>query len=161
MSHEDALLCDWFADLLKNPVFLAPLTAFIAAQVIKTLLLVVVKKERRGKVILANLLWRTGGIPSSHAAVTLSLVAAIALTEGPTTSFIIALFLAGVVIRDALGVRRSAGLQAEALNALGRGLTQKGELDWQPVKEIHGHTPLEVALGGILGVVDAVLLRSL
>jgi acid phosphatase family membrane protein YuiD len=160
MNGEDASFSVWVRALVRNPVFLAPLTAFFAAQIIKTLVLVVVKKERRGKVILSNLLWRTGGVPSSHAAISSSLVTAIALHEGlNSTSFIIALFLAGIVIRDALGVRRAAGLQAEALNALARGLSKKIELDWQPVKEIHGHTPLEVVLGGTLGILDALLLR--
>jgi len=57
-----------------------------------------------------------------------------------------------VVIRDALGVRRASGVQARALNNLGRQIVDKINVNFNPVKEIHGHTPLEVAVGVLLGV---------
>jgi acid phosphatase family membrane protein YuiD len=48
-------------------------------------------------------------------------------------------------------VRRSSGLQARALNSLGSQLGQKGDLEYHPVKEVHGHTPMEVVVGALLG----------
>ena len=57
-----------------------------------------------------------------------------------------------VVLRDAMGVRRSAGLVAKALNSLGKKTSEKTEIDFNPVKEIQGHTPLEVIVGSFLGV---------
>jgi acid phosphatase family membrane protein YuiD len=81
-----------------------------------------------------------------------SLATAIALTEGPNTSiFILSLFFALVVIRDAMGVRRSAGLQARALNQLGRELSSRLGLAFHPVKEVQGHSPAQVAVGALLG----------
>jgi acid phosphatase family membrane protein YuiD len=57
-----------------------------------------------------------------------------------------------VTLRDALGVRRSAGLQARALNNLGKMASEKTGLEFHAVKEIQGHTPLEVLVGVFLGV---------
>jgi acid phosphatase family membrane protein YuiD len=51
-----------------------------------------------------------------------------------------------------MGVRRSAGLLAKALNNLGKQTAEKTAFDFRPVKEIQGHTPLEVIVGGLLGV---------
>jgi acid phosphatase family membrane protein YuiD len=66
--------------------------------------------------------------------------------------FIFSFWFALVVLRDALGVRRAAGLQAKALNHLGRQASEKNGVDFHPVKEIQGHTPLEVVVGGLLGI---------
>jgi acid phosphatase family membrane protein YuiD len=66
--------------------------------------------------------------------------------------FIIAFWFALVVVRDAMGVRRSAGLLARALNNLGRQTAEKMGIDFHAVKEIQGHTPLEVVVGGFLGI---------
>ncbi len=56
-----------------------------------------------------------------------------------------------VTIRDALGVRRANGLQAKKINEMGKMLQEKGILDYTPVKEVNGHTPLEVCMGVLLG----------
>jgi acid phosphatase family membrane protein YuiD len=61
-----------------------------------------------------------------------------------------------VVLRDALGVRRAAGLQAKALNTLGKMTADKIGLEFQSVKEIQGHTPLEVLVGAVLGIAIAI-----
>jgi acid phosphatase family membrane protein YuiD len=51
-----------------------------------------------------------------------------------------------------MGVRRSSGLQARSLNFLGRQLTEKSDIEFHPIKEVHGHTPLEVVVGSLLGI---------
>ena len=56
-----------------------------------------------------------------------------------------------VTIRDALGVRRSSGLQARKINELGNELLEKKLIDYKPIKEILGHRPMEVVFGAILG----------
>jgi acid phosphatase family membrane protein YuiD len=61
-------------------------------------------------------------------------------------------FFALIVIRDATGVRRSSGLQAKALNLLGKKTGEGLGFDYNPVKEIQGHTPLEVIVGALLGI---------
>lgn len=95
-------------------------------------------------------------MPSSHSALVSAMASSTAITEGlASTIFVVTLFFALVIIRDALGVRRAAGLQAKALNNLGRDSSQHLDIEWQPVKEIQGHSPLEVSAGIMLGIVIA------
>jgi len=63
----------------------------------------------------------------------------------------LSLFYGILIIRDALGVRRSAGVQARALNSLSKELHDRLGTEFQPVKVISGHTPAEVAVGAGLG----------
>jgi acid phosphatase family membrane protein YuiD len=58
-------------------------------------------------------------------------------------------------------VRRSSGLQAKVLNLLGRNVEQKLAVEYHPVKEVNGHTPLEVVVGALLGVFIAAAYASL
>jgi len=60
-----------------------------------------------------------------------------------------------IIIRDALGVRRSSGIQARVLNLLGRQTSEKLKIEFHPVKEVNGHSPLEVAVGALLGITIA------
>jgi acid phosphatase family membrane protein YuiD len=85
-----------------------------------------------------------------------ALAASIAFIEGPDSNlFVFALVFVLVIIRDALGVRRSSGIQARVLNWLGRQVEEKLKVDFHPVKEVHGHSPLEVTVGLILGIIIA------
>lgn len=56
-----------------------------------------------------------------------------------------------VTVRDALGVRRASGIQARRLNELGMELQEKGVANYRPVKEVMGHSPMEVIFGVIFG----------
>ena len=92
-------------------------------------------------------------MPSSHAAVVTSMTAAVAFYEGVGSNlFAVSLVIALVVMRDAMGVRRAVGLQARALNLLGRFSQDKLGIEFHTVKEIQGHAPLEVIVGALLGV---------
>ncbi|MDR1074440.1 MAG: divergent PAP2 family protein [Treponema sp.] len=137
----------------ENPLFLAPITSWFFAQLIKA---VVVLSGRRRKTVrdaLEALAWRTGGMPSSHSALVTSMATSAAFKEGLDSNvFIISLWFALIVIRDAMGVRRASGLQAYVLNLLGKKVAEKTGIEYHPVKEIHGHTPLEVVVGGLLGI---------
>jgi acid phosphatase family membrane protein YuiD len=85
------------------------------------------------------------------------MAASTALAEGIGSNlFQISLWFALVVIRDALGVRRSSGLQARLLNVLGRQVSDQLNVEFHPLKEVHGHTPLEVVVGGLLGLFIAI-----
>ncbi|GHV87657.1 hypothetical protein AGMMS50267_00170 [Spirochaetia bacterium] len=100
-----------------------------------------------------TLVWRTGGMPSSHSALVSSMSTSAAINEGIGSNlFIVTLFFALIIMRDAVGVRRSSGLQARALNSLGRQLSEDSSVEYHPVKEVHGHTPMEVVLGALLGI---------
>jgi uncharacterized protein len=141
-----------WAGLLSNPIFLSAVFSLLTAQFIKSIVLVLKSRARSFRAVLATFLWKTGGMPSSHSALAISIAASIAIVDGPNSSlFVLALFFALVVIRDALGVRRAAGHQARALNQLGRDLASRLGMGFHPVREVHGHNPAEVLVGGLLG----------
>ena len=95
-----------------------------------------------------------GGMPSSHSAVVTSLATLVGKYEGTdTTQFAIALIFACVVMYDATGVRRAAGKQAKVLNKIIEtpGLT-KVEMSEKLVEAL-GHTPIQVFVGAVIGVI--------
>jgi len=144
--------------LLENIIFLSTVSSLFIAQVFKILFFILHPKTKIKQLkLLETLLWRTGGMPSSHSAVVCSLAASAGIKEGfDSNIFVISLIFAMIVLRDALGVRRSAGIQAKALNNLGKQTAQKIEIDFHSVKEIQGHTPPEVIVGSLLGIAIAV-----
>ena len=136
-----------------NPIILSSLTSWIFSQLIKGAIALLHVRRKGFREVLETLVWRTGGMPSSHAAVVTSMTVAVGLNEGLGSNlFAVSLMIAMVVMRDAMGVRRASGLQARALNLLGRHATEKLGFEFHPVKEIQGHAPLEVIVGGLLGV---------
>jgi len=145
--------------LLSNRIFLSTVFSLVIAQVLKLFFYFIKNKNKSRKKwdAIETMLWRTGGMPSSHSAVVCALATSIGILEKITsTYFIISLVFAMVVLRDSVGVRRTAGLQARALNNLGRQSAKLTGLEFHSVKEIHGHTPLEVLAGSLLGVLIAV-----
>jgi uncharacterized protein len=137
--------------LFSNPIFMSAACSLIVAQLLKTLLNLFKLNKTDYKEAILIFLWRTGGMPSSHSAIAISISSSIAMTEGFSDLFILSLFLSLIVIRDALGVRRSSGLQAKALNRLGNEVGSRLGLEYEPVREVHGHTWPEVLVGALLG----------
>ena len=145
-----------FKAFFANPIIVSSLTGWLVSQLIKAIVTLVKVREKGFRQVLEALLWRTGGMPSSHAAVVTSMTASVAFHEGLGSNlFAVSLFVAMVVMRDAVGVRRASGLQALALNLLGKSTAEKLGIEFEPVKEIKGHAPLEVLIGGILGIIIA------
>jgi uncharacterized protein len=139
-------------EFFSNPIFLSAIFSLLIAQFVKAIVNIFRSRAHSFRDVLVTFFWKTGGMPSSHSALAISISTAIAFREGPNTSiFILALFFSLIVIRDAMGVRRSSGLQARALNQLGRELNGRYGLAYRPVKEVHGHSPAEVLVGGLLG----------
>ena len=137
----------------ENTVFLSSITSLCVAQLLKGLIFILNGRMKKTKELVAVVTWRTGGMPSSHAALVCSLCASIAFDEGFTSNmFVLSLWFALIVLRDAMGLRRSAGLSTRTLNQLGKAAAEKLDIDFHPVKEVQGHTPLEVVLGGLLGI---------
>jgi acid phosphatase family membrane protein YuiD len=137
----------------ENPVFLSAISSWFLAQMIKAFIIALRSRRHPGRSVVKTFLWETGGMPSSHAALVTAMALAIALRDGFSSDlFVLSFFLAMIVIRDAMGVRRSSGLQAKSLNILGKQSAEKIGIDYQPVKEVYGHTPLEVAVGSLLGI---------
>jgi acid phosphatase family membrane protein YuiD len=148
--------------LLTHPVFLSAFTSWFTAQILKSVVALLRNRPRTAKGILLNLFWTTGGMPSSHSAVVSSLATSVGFVMGVDTPlFIVTLFYAILIFRDALGVRRAAGMQARAINQLLRNLAREQKHRVKPLKEIHGHTGPEVAVGALLGFFIAVAFCNL
>jgi len=142
--------------LLVNQIFLSTIFSLCIAQVLKLIIFLLFNKNRSKWNAIETMLWRTGGMPSSHSATVCALATSVGINEGvDSTFFIICLIFAMVVLRDSVGVRRAAGLQAKALNNLGKQSAKLSGLEFNSVKEIQGHTPLEVLVGSCLGVLIA------
>jgi len=137
----------------ENPIFLSCLLSWFLAQFAKAVIVLLRSPRRSAREVATTLLWRTGGMPSSHSSLVTALATSVAFTEGPSSNlFIVTLALALIVIRDSLGVRRSSGLQARSLNQLGKEAAERFEIPYHPVKEIQGHAPLEVLVGALMGI---------
>ena len=141
------------ADFLTNRHLMTAIFAAALAQILKTLF----DLWRTGSWKNA-LLTSTGGMPSSHSAITVALMVSVGLYEGfGTPLFAVSTVLAMVVMHDAAGIRRAAGKQAEAINFLFSKLESQGiKLD-SKLKELLGHRPIEVMAGAVLGFIIAIV----
>jgi acid phosphatase family membrane protein YuiD len=137
----------------ENPIFLSAISSWFFSQLLKAVVAILRSPRRNGREILAIFVWRTGGMPSSHAALVSAMAVSVAFREGINSNlFVVSFWFAIIVMRDALGVRRSSGLQGRALNLLGRNMAEHLGSEYHPVKEVHGHAPLEVVAGALLGI---------
>lgn len=147
--------------VFSGEVFLSATCSWLASQVIKVAIACRRSAIRSVHGFFDFAVWRTGGMPSSHSALVSALTLSFALKCGLHSDlFIFSFFSAIIVVRDALGVRRSSGLQAEALNSLGARVSEKLDFSFRPVREIHGHKPLEVVVGVAVGIVTSALFYS-
>lgn len=138
-------------DLLANPVAQSTFVSWALTQILK----VVVELIWKHKLDL-RLLTSAGGMPSSHSATVCALATAIALHDGTSSSlFAMSLVLATVVMYDAAGVRRAAGIQARILNQIIDELFQGHPISETHLRELLGHTPIQVVVGAALGILIA------
>ena len=131
--------------MLNIPIITA-LCGWFVAQFLKCLIMI--WHEKRFTI---TILWSSGGMPSSHSALVTSLATSIGYIYGiETPAFAVAVVLAFIVMYDASGVRRAVGEQAKILNKIN---AQNEELNFEKVlKELIGHTPLQVFFGCTLGI---------
>jgi acid phosphatase family membrane protein YuiD len=135
--------------VLRNPALLYGLISWALAQALK-----VVASSAREHRLNWRMLFSAGGMPSSHTALVSSIAMAIAISEGVDSPlFALAVGVAGVVMYDAAGVRRAAGHQAAVLNQIIDELFQGHPINEERLRELLGHTPLQVASGAILGLI--------
>jgi uncharacterized protein len=131
--------------IFNNPVLMAALTAWALAQIIKIPLEFL--QTRRWN---WALLFRAGGMPSSHSALVAACSQSVGLFFGfDSPIFALSAVIAMIVIYDATGIRRQAGKHAEIINAMIKDLAHGHPLQEEQLREVLGHTPLE-ALGGTL-----------
>lgn len=134
---------------LHNPILAPALTSWLSAQVIKLVLTLIFQR----KLDLVRL-FGSGGMPSSHSAtVTTSAVTTGLVLGFDSVFFGIATVFALVVMYDAAGVRRAAGKQAKLLNELIENFFAEHYFNQAKLKELLGHTPIEVLAGALLGII--------
>lgn len=135
-------------ELFANRVLQATFVAWVTAQILKVLIELIWKHR-----LDLRLLTSAGGMPSSHSATVCGLATAVALHDGlSSTLFAIAVVLAVVVMYDAAGVRRAAGIQARILNQIIDELFQGHPISETHLRELLGHTPIQVFAGAVLGI---------
>jgi len=145
------------AELLANRPLLIALAATLAAQIVK--ILIVAATERR---FAPERLLETGGMPSSHSAAVTALAISIGIQYGWSSPlFAVAAVTGGIVMYDATGIRRAAGMQAQMINDLVDELAHLFDKGFQPqaLKTLLGHTYPQVLIGGLLGALTALALN--
>ena len=149
---------DFLIDLGTNFWLISVVSAWFIAQVLKFFTGVFKLK----KFTTIEFLFGTGGMPSSHTAAVCAMVSACAIKCGfGSVEFAISALLAMIVMRDATGMRRQVGEHAKALNKIFEELAEAHndpELTHKALAELVGHTPLQVAVGAILGFLVPVAL---
>ena len=147
---------DFLNDVFQNTIFVSAALGWLIAQVLKTLIYLIINKR-----FVAERMVGGGGMPSSHSATVCAFDTAVGMKYGGGSfEFAISAMFAIVVMYDAMGVRRETGIQAKVLNEMMDLLTNMGkEMSAEDrLKELVGHTPLQVLMGALLGVLIAVLI---
>jgi len=144
-----------FTQVIHNKIFMTTLSAWIIAQTVKVTIGVIRQKKFDFRWFVG-----TGGMPSSHASGASCLATAVGLEYGfNSVYFALAASFALVVMFDAQGVRRASGKQARILNKITEDIYWQGRIDESRLRELIGHTPFEVIVGFLLGVLIAFLTR--
>lgn len=145
-------------DILSNHVILAPIIAWAVSQILKTITYLIVEKKFVFKRIISD-----GGMPSAHSATVISLAVMCGWTQGfDSAAFAIAMILAVVIMRDAVGVRRESGINASAIKQLADRSNKELEdgeapIETNKLKVLVGHTPLQVVCGCVVGITVCIL----
>lgn len=146
----------FFHELANNTIFMTTVWGWLVAQITKCLLHLLFTRRFSVERFMGS-----GGMPSSHSATVCALATASYLEHGAAGfEFAISLFFAIIVMHDAVGVRRETGIQAKLLNDIIIILEdmERPEISvHDKLKELVGHTPLQVVIGALLGIAVALL----
>lgn len=139
---------------MKNHILSVTIAAWIFTQTVKVTLGVIREKKFNFRWLIG-----TGGMPSSHSAGATALALSSGLELGFSSPvFALAFVFAIVTMFDAQGVRRSAGEQAEILNKILEDIYFQGKIKEGKVRELLGHTPIQVLAGSIIGALITIAL---
>jgi uncharacterized protein len=142
--------------LLENRVLLAAFLAWALAQISK----MIYELWRQRKLVISRLV-SSGGMPSSHSALVTGLATATGRESGiASTAFAISVVLAAIVMYDAAGVRRAVSIQARIINQMIEEAFEGSLHGEKRLRELIGHTPTQVFVGGLLGVGVGLLLTA-
>jgi uncharacterized protein len=145
---------DFFTAVSTNITLWIPLSAMILVQVFKF-----VRHWWANKSLSLHVLFGTGGMPSSHSALVTSLATVTGIQYGfESAYFAISCVLAAIVMYDARGVRQESGQHARVLNQIVRELMSGHAISDRELKELLGHTTIEVFVGAIVGILYTLLL---
>ena len=148
---------DSFTALISNTHLLIAVFSCASAQILKVIGEYVFTKKIEKATIIS-----TGGMPSSHSAFVVALAASIGTVEGLYSPiFAISCVFALIVMHDAAGVRRAAGKQAQVINEMVSRLKYIGINPDEKLKELLGHSPVEVVAGAIWGIIISTAAYSL
>ncbi len=142
-----------FVKILKNDIFWVTLFTGFFTQGIKFIIYWI--KDKR-----PNLEWlfTTGGMPSSHSASVMCLSTMVGIRKGfDSLIFAVVLYFSLIIMYDAAGLRRAAGEQAKIINTLIKEIGKGKVIEHKSLKELLGHTPIEVLTGATLGIIIGVL----
>lgn len=142
-------------EFFNNRILMCAILSWLAAQVLKTLMDLWMEKRWNWR-----RLFGMGGMPSSHSAFVFSLALMTGLQEGFNSPvFALSFALMVVVIYDAMGVRAETGKQGAVLNRILREVLVEGQpITEKKLKELVGHTPLEVAGGVVVGLIVVLIM---
>lgn len=156
MIREEGSSMNFLQDLFHNRIFISAFLGWFIAQVLKTVIYMFISKK-----FVAERMIGSGGMPSSHSATVCALATSTGMIYGGGSfEFAIALILAIIVMHDAMGVRRETGIQAKVINEMLETFTNMGKKmsPEEKLKEFVGHTPLQVLVGAVLGILISVML---
>ena len=140
-------------EVIKNKYIVVPMLLWFGIQVFKVIYDLITTKKFNFKRIMG-----AGGMPSSHSAVVVGLATLIGKYEGLNTPiFAVALIFSFIVMYDAAGVRRAAGKQAKLLNQIVETPGLSGIQVSEKLVEVLGHTPIQVIVGAIIGVIAVLI----
>ncbi|MFA5275983.1 MAG: divergent PAP2 family protein [Candidatus Omnitrophota bacterium] len=144
---------DVLLEISHNKVLMTTISAWLIAQVLKLFVGFITQRKFDFRWLIGS-----GGMPSSHAAGAACLATAVGLEQGfNSVYFALAASFAIVVMFDAQGVRRSTGKQARILNKIMDDIYWQGKIEELRLRELIGHTPIEVIIGLILGITIALI----
>ena len=142
-----------FTMFITNKYILIPIILWFCIQLFKLIYDLFTTKKFNFKRILG-----AGGMPSSHSAVVVSLATLVGKYQGVDSAiFAIALIFAFVVMYDACGVRRAAGKQAKVLNDIVNTPGLTGVQVQEKLQEALGHTPVQVFVGALIGLIAGLI----
>jgi len=140
-------MSSFWLGLYSNKALWAVIYSSLAAQILKVVFGVF--RDRK-----FNFYWilGTGGMPSAHSAAVVSLVVCVAKEAGTASAlFAMSVIFALITMFDAQTWRRSIGFQAKILNRMMEDLQEGKKIEENHLRELVGHTPIEVLVGGLVG----------
>lgn len=141
-------------DIFTNKLLVIPILACFIAQIIKVSVDTIAHRKFSFRYLVS-----TGGMPSAHSALVGSLATGIGQTLGwSSPEFAIASIFAVIVMYDAAGVRQAAGKQARILNQIMDEFLRHEDFNEERLKELLGHTPFQVVVGLLLGILSSIFL---